>query len=583
MFSSFILLTLGSAITEGLGVGLLIPLLQQGGKIQDTGGQIPWLDKAAVLMGGASPSERMFKVVVVLAIVIIARGILQMAASYISIRLPARVQFKLSTFVYDTTLAAGLPFLAQADGGVLRTLIQEYPQRLASSIKSITDSIAGVMLIAIYIAVMVLVSWQMTLVAMLLVGLSGFAIKQSLTLPLARTGEALSTWQERWNTQIYETGVGLKLIRLLGAEKLMSDRNRLYTRNYFRYEVIRQMIGEAQSPIMTTFGGLFVCGMLLYGTTASQNIEPAHLLVLVLCLYRLMAPGSRLLTNFVVISTNLDALHRQENFLAASESSRLPNGEKIFHQLHSGLSLSGVKFTYPGSDRPALDGVDLDIARGQMVAIVGPSGAGKTSIVNLVGRLYEPDSGYLKVDGVDLSAYQIATWRRKIAIVSQDTTLFNMSVAENVTFGLEGITQSDLENAARRAAAFDFINDLPNGWNTRLGDRGARLSGGQQQRLSIVRAILRDPQLLILDEATSQLDSITEQTIQEFIEDSRGKVTILVVAHRLSTIRRADRIAVMQNGAVVEFAPHDELASGQTRYRAMLDAQQLDLAAEAAN
>jgi ABC-type multidrug transport system fused ATPase/permease subunit len=317
--------------------------------------------------------------------------------------------------------------------------------------------------------------------------------------------------------------------------------------------------------------------MLIYGATAATGLGTAQLFVLVLCLYRLTAPASRIMQNLVVINSNLDALWRQEDFARSTAAARPADGHRKFERLASDIRFSNISFRYPVSDRNALTDFDLVVRRGEMIALVGPSGAGKTSAVNLLGRLYDPQRGQIAIDGIDLREYDIASWRRRIAVVTQDVTLFNMSVADNLTFGLEGVTRPQLEGAARQAAALGFIEELPEGWDTRLGDRGTRLSGGQQQRLSIARAALRDPELLILDEATSQLDTVTEQSIQRLIESYRGQRTILVVAHRLSTVRRADRIAVMRDGRVIELGSHNELAARDSHYRTMLDAQQLEV------
>ncbi len=581
LFGGFVVLATAVALTEGFGVSLLIPLLQQGGDI-GTGGRMPWLDGWIAATLPSQAADRTIVLATILIAVILARGLLQVASSYLAIILPLRVQSRLSRASYDMVLRASLDFFARSDAGVLRTLVQEYPQRLASSIKAVTDAIASALLAAIYIALMLWVSWPMTLLSLALVGLAGLGIKHLLTVPLARTGEALSSWQERWNTLIHETGLGLKLIRLLGAESTMRASYQNVIRNYMKHDAVRQLIGEAQSPLLTTLGGVFVCGMLIYASTAERGIDTATLLVLVLCLYRLTAPVSRIMTSLVIINSNLDALQRQETFARTTITDERRDGARRFTGLRQGIRLAGVTFRYPGAERPVLDDLELTVRRGEMVALVGPSGAGKSTVVNLLGRLYDPQRGRIEIDGTDLREFEIATWRRLIAVVTQDITLFNMSVAENLTFGLEGATQEALERAAKRAAAAQFIADLPLGWDTRLGDRGVRLSGGQQQRLSIARAILRDPDLLILDEATSQLDTLTEQSIQQMIDAYRGDRTILVVAHRLSTIRRADRVAVMREGRIVELGSHEELAARNGQYRAMLEAQQIDLVAESA-
>ncbi|MBI1202271.1 MAG: ATP-binding cassette domain-containing protein [Rhodopseudomonas sp.] len=574
LFVGFVILAIAVALTEGLGIGLLAPLLN------GSAGRVPFVDDLLTMLLPAEPQARMIGLVTLLAGVILARGLLQVTSSYVAILLPLRVQARISEASYESMLNVGLDFFTRADGGILRTLVQEYPQRVASSIKAMTDIIAGLLLGAIYIVIMVSLSWQMTLVALGLVGVSGFLSKRILMVPLHNTGVILSESQERWNTLIHETSLGLKLIRLLGAESLMRASLHKILKRYFRYDALRQLIGEAQSPLITTVSGLFVCGMFLYGMIADSGMSTVQLLVLVLCLYRLSTPVSRVFTNLVIIDTNLDALKRQEA-VAASTKPVPQDGGRPFSVLHDKIEFRGVTFTYPGASRPALSDFNLTARRGEMIALVGPSGAGKTSVVNLLGRLYDPQQGRIELDGHDLRDYRIGDWRRHIALVTQDITLFNMTVAENLMFGLSDITREQLETAARRAAALEFIEDLPDGWDTSIGDRGVRLSGGQQQRLSIARAMLRTPEVLILDEATSQLDTVTELTIQKIIESCREQQCVIVVAHRLSTIRRADKIVVMSDGQAIETGTHRELFDNNSRYRRMLDAQQIDIIADA--
>jgi subfamily B ATP-binding cassette protein MsbA len=226
------------------------------------------------------------------------------------------------------------------------------------------------------------------------------------------------------------------------------------------------------------------------------------------------------------------------------------------------LSFEGVRFTYPSQDRPALDGFELDIPEGATVALVGPSGAGKSTVVRLLGRLYEPQAGRIRWGGRELRSLPLATLRASLAVVPQDPTLFSGTLRDNIRYALPDADDARVERAARMANAWSFIEALPRGLDTEVGERGLRLSGGQKQRIAIARALLRGASVLVLDEATSSLDSESEAVIQDALGGlfaREHEVTAVVIAHRLSTVRDADRIAVVDDGRVVEQGRHADL------------------------
>jgi ATP-binding cassette subfamily B protein len=225
------------------------------------------------------------------------------------------------------------------------------------------------------------------------------------------------------------------------------------------------------------------------------------------------------------------------------------------------IAFEGVTFRYPTRETSALDGVDLRVEPGQTVALVGPSGSGKTTILTLLQRFYDPQAGRITIDGVDIAAMARADFRQAIAVVPQDPVIFAASARDNIRFGRPGATDAEVEAAARAAAAHDFVTKLPEGYDSQLGERGVMLSGGQKQRIAIARAILRDAPILLLDEATSALDAESEAAVQQAVERlSQGRTTI-VVAHRLATVKRADRIVVLDQGRVVADGAHDKLVA----------------------
>ena len=247
-----------------------------------------------------------------------------------------------------------------------------------------------------------------------------------------------------------------------------------------------------------------------------------------------------------------------KRLLDASDKPYLPDGTREAPPLSDGIEFCNVNFEYePGE--PVLQGVSIRIEAGRTTALVGGSGAGKSTLVDLLPRLYDPVDGRILYDGVDLREFRVASLRNRIAVVSQSTFVFNQTVAANIAYGSMGASMDAIREAAQRANALEFIEDMEDGFDTVLGDRGVRLSGGQRQRIAIARALLRDPEILILDEATSSLDSISERLVQESLEPLMAGRTVIAIAHRLSTIENADWVVVLEGGRVVEQGPYDAL------------------------
>jgi ATP-binding cassette subfamily B protein len=237
------------------------------------------------------------------------------------------------------------------------------------------------------------------------------------------------------------------------------------------------------------------------------------------------------------------------------------------------LRFDGLQFRYPESKRPALDGIDLTISPGETVAFVGPSGSGKSTTLNVVLGFLRPTSGRLLLDGVDMQTLDLRTFRSRVSVVPQESVLFEGSIRDNVTYGVNDISDETVLQALRDANALEIVDALPDGWDTVVGERGARLSGGQRQRIAIARALIRNPRVLLLDEATSALDGESEKLVQDAVERLMAGRTTLIVAHRLSTIRAADRIAVLDRGKLVEIGSHDELLAANGRYTKLHAAQ----------
>ncbi|RMF26390.1 MAG: ATP-binding cassette domain-containing protein [Cyanobacteria bacterium J083] len=339
-----------------------------------------------------------------------------------------------------------------------------------------------------------------------------------------------------------------------------------------------QLISSLISPLNEISGIILVISIVVFGRILfeqqlqSDNVSGLLLTYLVI-LFRLLPfvgslNGKR--SQFASASTGLEIT---ADFLRRDNKPYMPDGKKIYTQLSQSIDLLDVSFSYPKHNDLVLKGITLSIPKGKTVALVGSSGAGKSTIADLVPRFYDVTGGQITIDGIDIKEYNIASLRRAMGVVSQDTFLFSNTIRYNIAYGLEDVSESDIIMAAKRANAYEFIQKLAKGLDTEVGDRGIMLSGGQKQRIAIARALLRNPDILILDEATSALDTVSEKLVQQAIEELCKDRTTLVIAHRLSTVRNADKIVVLEQGKVVETGTHEELLA-LNGYYAKLNAMQ---------
>lgn len=383
--------------------------------------------------------------------------------------------------------------------------------------------------------------------------------------------------RERVDSHTTEAFGGIRVVRGFSREHTEQGRflrgNHMMARqelNVWWWTRTIEMIWQVLIPIGSA-------AILLYGgwQVINGRLTIGDLMMFLVYLLMLLEPLATLAASAAQFQTSLSGLDRILDLLA--EPREMPAGPTAISihkdEVVGHVTLEGVSFCYPGSERPVLDGIQLEARSGETIALVGPSGAGKTTLCNLVARFYDPVAGRVLLDGRDLREITVESYRTLLGIVEQDVFLFDGTVAENIGYGSLSASPDEIQQAAQIANAAEFIEQLPEGYATLIGERGVKLSGGQRQRLAIARAVLADPKILILDEATSSLDTESERLIQQSLLVLMRKRTCFVIAHRLSTIAHADRIVVLEGGRIREIGTHAELMSADSRYREMVGLQ----------
>ncbi len=451
------------------------------------------------------------------------------------------------------------------------------------------------------LAILAAVDWRLLLGALVLIPAAWWSQKTWISRIRPVHREARAT-RQAIDAHATEAFAGMRVVRGFSRERGEAARFTIGNHLLSRQEMLAWVWSRAMEVVWMILIPLGSVAVLLYGgwqvirgnlTIGDVMMFSAYLIMLLGPLEALSASATSIQSQLAGLDRVLDLLEETPEFqrpippeqkrgtlIARSEGWRgdvepqAATGRVLDARAVAGrITLRDVSFKYPGSTDWVLEGIDLDVAPGRMVALVGPSGAGKTTLCNLVARFYDPVRGAVLLDGVDLREIEVASYRSLLGIVEQDVFLFDGTIRENIAYARRGVSDEQVRAAARAAHAHAFIEKLEQGYDTLIGERGVRLSGGQRQRLAIARALLADPRILILDEATSNLDSESEALIQESLRELMRGRTCFVIAHRLSTIRHADQIVVLEKGRIIETGTHDELAQREGRYWEMLRRQ----------
>lgn len=495
------------------------------------------------------------------------------AAEIVGLWVKAQVETKLRWQMTDALLnTAWSHFVKLRQGDISKAMVIEGMQ-IGAGAMHLISAIGSAVAALCYLVVSFAISVDLTLIA-LAFGISGGLIYLAAARGVRRHADHLSQLVGDIGDRSAELFGNLKYFRATGRENALRARSVHLFKTYGDAFLKSQLFNPALRSGIEILAAIFIAGFLYYHL-GYQHGSVAEILIFLAVFYR-MVPRILATQSFLFQArTHWTWLDTYERRLQHILGHQLPPAGSVLPAFEQRIEIDAVGFSYPGEPRMVLDGIDLRIPKGACVALVGPSGGGKTTIADLLTGLLRPTGGQIRIDGVDLNDLEPTAWRHGIGLVMQDPLILHASVAENVALGDERIDRDRVRRALEMAYAWEFVGALPHGIDTVVAEKGARLSGGQRQRLSIARALYHQPRLLILDEATSALDGESEAKVQEAIDHMKGSITMLIVAHRLKTVRIADVIIVLGAGRIVESGSWDELMARRGAFHEMARVQGL--------
>lgn len=571
-----------STLFEGISLGLIIPVSDRvlTNKEIAIPGQLPPFLEAIVDKLNAIEAGTFLQIVILfIPLLFLLKGVFIFFQDYLMNLVGQRVIFEVRNKVFDKFQQLSMNFYARKRVGELMSRVINDVGLITNAISyALKDFFFESMKLVVFAALSFYIgfkiSWQLPLVA--------FIIFPLIMFPVIRLGKRIKSFttviQEKMadlNSLMADTIGGAYIVKAFSRQKHEMKRFRDINYNYYKFNIktIKRVI--VLSPLTEFIGTvgvvfiLWVVGKEVIAGNISFGVFGAFIAYLMSTIKPLKKLSGVHATNQKAFSASL-RIHEILN-----EEPQIKNkvGAREITSLKNKVEFENIWFQYGPEDDYVLQDVNLKARAGEVVALVGPSGAGKTTLVNLIPRFYDPQKGRVKIDSEDIRDFTVDSLRNLIAVVSQQTVLFHSTIRENIAYGKEGASQEEIIEAAKKAHAYEFIKNFPQGFESVVGDRGIKLSGGQMQRVSIARAILKDAPILILDEATSQLDSVSEKFIKEALSLLMKGKTTFVIAHRLSTVEKADLIVVLDKGKIIESGSHKSLVAGNTAYKRLYDLQ----------
>ena len=553
-----------AASFEGFGLGFLLVFLQSlttpGSEPVKTG--IEWFDILILGING-SATERLYRISALIVVTTCMRAsfnyIGQICIQFSEISLVDNLRKR----IFQQLEAQTLNYFSHKKSGELVNILTSEMERIRQIFGGLAFLITRSFTLIVYSISLFILSWKLTIVSILLFSLLAVALS-TLNKQIRERSFAITSANDNFTARVLEFIEGIRTIHAFSTQEF--ERNRYYQASEKIVNTWKSVywISLIVKPLAESISTLILIGMIIVALSTGL-MKVSALLTFFFVLFRIIPMTQDLNGVMAFLSTQAGAVENIKELLKTDDKIYFQNGALRFSGFRRSIDLVSVDFDYSLNQR-VLHNITLSIKQGEMTALIGSSGAGKTTLADLIPRFHDATDGYIYIDEVDIRKFDINSLRSKIAVVSQNTFIFNTSVWNNIAYGTPTATEAEIKEAARLANALEFILEMPEGFDTQLGDRGVRLSGGQRQRIAIARALLKNPEILILDEATSALDSVSERLIQESLEKLSVGRTVIAIAHRLSTIAKADKVVVLEQGKIVEQGAYQELLQQRGKF-----------------